>query len=170
MSTFIGSLPERKKVCKVTFTNWDKTVECKPHTNLRQLAIENDIGLYNGISRFANCEGNGLCGTCTVEVVPQDGLTGKGARENLRFLLLKGNLRFACQVGVTGDIQVTKHAGLKGNRGYVPGIDRAEVVRLYRDEGRTIAAIAKQKQCSEARVVTLLERGRVELRRPGSAA
>ena len=170
MSTFVGSLPERKKVCKVSFTNWDKTVECKPHTNLRQLAIENDIGLYNGISRFANCEGNGLCGTCTVEVVPQDGLTGKGARENLRFLLLKGNLRFACQVGVTGDIQVTKHAGLKGNRGYVPGIDQAEVVRLYRDEGRTRAAIAKQKQCSDARVVTLLERGRVELRRPGSAA
>ena len=117
-----------------------------------------------------NCEGNGLCGTCTVEVVPQDGLTGRGARENLRFLLLKGNLRLACQVGVTGDVQVTKHAGLKGNKGYVPGIDQAEVVRLYRDEGETIAAIAERMQCSVARVVILLERGRVELRRPGSAA
>lgn len=170
MSTFIGSLPERKKVCKVTFTNWDKTVECKPHTNLRQLAIDNDINLYNGITRFVNCEGNGLCGTCTVEVVPQDGLSVKGARENLRFLLLKGNLRLACQVDVTGDIQVTKHAGLKGVKGYVPGIDRDEAVRLYRDEGRTIAQVAAQMQCSEARVVTLLEHGRVELRRPGSAA
>ena len=170
MSTFVGSLPERKKVCKVTFTNWDKTIECKPHTNLRQLAINNDIGLYNGITRFMNCEGSGLCGTCTVEVVPQDGLTVKGARENLRFLLLKGNLRLACQVEVTGDIQVTKHGGFKGNKGYVPGIDRTEVVRLYQDEGKTITEIAERMQCSEARVVTLLERGRVELRRPGSAA
>ena len=44
------------------------------------------------------------------------------------------------------------------------------MVRLYRDEGRTIAQIAERMQCSEAMVVTLLERGRVELRRPGSAA
>lgn len=169
MPTFIPDRPKRKEVCRVTFTNWNKTVECKPHTNLRELAIQHDVDLYNGVARFLNCEGHGLCGTCTVEVVPQSGLTTKGARENLRFLLLKGNLRLACQVEVTDDIQVTKHAGFKGNRGYKVETPKEEMARLYR-EGKTLAEIAGRFQVSPARVVAVLERAGVEMRRPGSAA
>ncbi len=170
MSTFISGLPERKQVCKVTFTNWNKTVECKPHTNLRELAIEHDIELYNGPAGLLNCQGHGLCGTCTVEIVPQTGVTSKRAKEKLRFLLVKGNLRLACQVEVTGDIEVTKHAGLKGNKGYKQVDDVAEMVRLYREEDKTLDEIAVQFRCSTVRVVLALERARVEMRRPGSAA
>ncbi len=170
MPTPILRLPERKTSHKVTFTNWNRTVGCKPHTNLRELAIENDIDLYNGMSRFFNCEGHGLCGTCTVEVVPQKGGTVKRAKEKLRFLLLKGNLRLACQMEVTGDIQVTKHAGLKGNKGYQAVLSRGEMVRLYREEGQTLDQIAERFQCPVPKVVNILEKEGVEMRRPGSAA
>ena len=169
MSTFVTGLPERKKSCTVTFTNWDKTLECKPHTNLRQLAIEQDIDLYNGLSRFFNCEGNGLCGTCTVEVVPQEAATRKGAKEKLRFFQLKDNLRLSCQVEVIGDIQVTKHGGIYGTRGYRQELPREEMVRLYR-EGKTLNEIAERFQCPVARALVILEKAGVEMRRPGSAA
>ncbi len=169
MSTFVPGLPERKKSCKVTFTHCEKTVECKPHTNLRQLAIEQDVDLYNGLSRFFNCEGHGLCGTCTVEVVPQEGVTRKGAKENFRPFQLKGNLRLSCQVEVTGDIQVTKHAGMYGTKGYREDLPREEMVRLYR-EGKTLNEIAERFQCPVAKLIVVLEKAGVEMRRPGSAA
>ena len=170
MSTFIGSIPERNKTCKVTFANVDKTVECEPYTNLRQLAIDNDIDLYNGLSRYLNCEGNGICGTCTVEITPPDGATKKGAKENLRFLLLKGNLRLSCQAGVVEDIVVTKHDGLKGNRGYSAEVDKAEIVRRYKEDEWTVDQIAAHHNQTSAKVVTILLNAGVEMRRPGSAA
>ncbi len=170
MPTPILRLPERKTSCKVTFTNWNKTVECKPHTNLRELALEHDIDLYNGLSRFFNCEGHGLCGTCTVEVTPPEGGTVKRAKEKFRFLLLKGNLRLACQMEVTDDIQVTKHTGLKGNKEYREALSRDEAVRLYREEGQTLDQIAERFQCPVPKLVNLLEKAGVEMRRPGSAA
>jgi len=169
MSTFIPSLPERKDSCKVKFTNWDKTVECKPHTNLRQLAIDNDIDLYNGMTRFFNCEGNGLCGTCTVEVSPPDGISIKGAYEKFRFLLLKGNLRFACQAEVVGDIEVTKHKGIKGNRGYKELLPKEEIVQLY-ESGKTVTELSEQFNCPPAKIAVIFEQAGVKMRQPGSAA
>ena len=170
MSTFIGNLPERKSVCKVTFANWDKTVECEPFTNLRELAIEHDIDLYNGFAKYVNCQGHGACSTCTVEVTPQDGITKKGALENLRFIQLKGNLRLSCQVSVTGDIEVRKHPGFLGTKDYEQVLSREEIVRLYGQEGKTLTEIAGHFKCSVPKIVNILEKAGVEMRRPGSAA
>ena len=169
MATMIYGLPEAKKVCKVTFTNSGKTVECPTHTNLRQLAIQNDIDLYNGIAKYTNCEGMGLCGTCTVEVTPRGATTVKGAKEKLRFLQLKGNLRLSCQVQVLDDITVTKHDGMFGTKGYEEKGSLDEVVRLY-GEGKTIDQLAEQLEMHPAKVAVLLEKSGVEIRRPGSAA
>ena len=169
MATFIASLPQRQTTCKVHFTNSNETVECKPYTNLRQLAIDNDIDLYNGITAFANCEGNGLCGTCTVEVTPHQNVSVKRAKENFRFLLLKGNLRLSCQTQVIGDIEVTKHGGLKGNKDYRADLPRKEMVALYKD-GKTMSQIAEQFQCPVAKVEVIFEQEGVEKRRTGSAA
>ena len=170
MSTFIGSLPERKSLCKATFSNCDKTVECKPFTNLRELAIEHDIDLYNGLAKYVNCQGHGACGTCTVEVIPQEGVTKKGALENLRFIQLKGNLRLSCQVSVTGDIVVRKHAGFMGTKDYEQVLSREEIARLYTQEGKTLAEIAGHFKCPVPKIVNILEKAGVEMRRPGSAA
>lgn len=167
MSTFVSGPPETKKSFRVFFTNCNKTVECNPHSNLRQLAIEGDVDLYNGLSRFFNCEGHGLCGTCAVEVVPQEGVTCKRAKENFRPFQLKGNLRLSCQTEVIGDIQVTKHGGIYGTKGYRSMLPRDEIVRFYQ-EGKTLNEISEYFQCSVARAVVILEKSKVEIRRPGS--
>ncbi len=99
---------------KVTFKNWNKTVECPEGTNLRKLAKQNGIELYNGIAKVFNCRGLGLCGTCCVEVIPEGKAGPKQYMEVLRFFQVKGNLRLACQADVRGDIEVTKREGLYG--------------------------------------------------------
>lgn len=170
MPTYIPGPKQRSDTCKVTFANWDKTVECKPHTNLRDLAQEHDIPLYNGLAKFTNCQGHGLCGTCTVEVTPHKNLTEKGAVEKFRFIQLKGNLRLACCTEVTGDVTVTKHRGHFGTKGYEHRIQLDEVIRLYKEESWTIDQVADHFQCHPAKIVNLLEKSGVEFRRPGSVA
>lgn len=170
MATFIPGPQKRPESCTVRFTNWDKTVECKPFTNLRDLALEHDLPLYNALAKYTNCQGHGLCGTCMVEVTPQKNLTSKGARENLRFIQVKGNLRLACQVEVTGDIEVTKHRGHFGTKDYKYGVKLDEMKRLYQEEGWTLDQIAEHFQCPTGKIVNLLGHSGVELRKPGSAA
>ena len=99
---------------KVTFKNWNKTVECPEGTNLRKLAKQNGIELYNGVARVFNCRGLGMCGTCCVEVIPEGKVGPKQYMEVLRFFQVKGNFRLACQADVRGDIEVTKREGLYG--------------------------------------------------------
>ena len=60
-------------VPKVTFVNEGRTVEVEPGTSVRYAALENDIPLYCmwfGLSKLANCHGNGLCWTDRVRVSP----------------------------------------------------------------------------------------------------
>lgn len=170
MPTQIHSKTERKTSCKVTFTNEDKTIECAPHTNLRALAIENDIDLYNGLAKYTNCEGMGLCGTCTVEVRPPGGVAPKGAIEKFRFIQLKGNLRLACQASVEDDIEVTKHEGIYGTKGYSQSVTEAEIAKAYLEEGKTLEEISADRQLPTGKVMVLLDRAGVEVRKPGSAA
>ena len=170
MSTFIGSRGDLKTTCSVTFANEGKKVECERGANLMKLAKENGISVFNGLSRAIHCRGLGCCGMCTVEIVPHAGVSSKGVREAFRFWLLKGNLRMACLVTVEDDIVVTKHGGLRGKKGYKPETDREAIVRLYRDEGATLAEVAEQVRMPVARIVNVLEQTGVEMRRTGSAA
>lgn len=166
MATMVERLSETKKTCKVTFTNSGTTVECPKHTNLRDLAIQNDIDLYNGLAKYTNCEGMGLCGTCTVEVKPHNAVTPKGAKEKFRFIQLKGNLRLSCQCTILGDIQVTKHPGMYGTKGYSEKAGAAEVSRMY-EGGKTIDEISEEVELHPAKVAVILEQTGVEVRRPG---
>ena len=166
MPTQIHSKTERKTSCKVTFTNEGKTIECAPHTNLRALAIENDIDLYNGLAKYTNCEGMGLCGTCAVEVRPPGGVAPKGAIEKFRFIQLKGNLRLACQVSVEDDIKVTKHPGMYGTKGYQQAVTEDEIAKAYLEDGKTVQEIATDRQLPPGKVMALLDRAGVETRRP----
>lgn len=169
MPTEVPRKTEPNKTCKVTFANEGKTIECTPHTNLRLLAIENDIDLYNGLAKWTNCQGHGLCGTCTVEVTPPHGVSAKRAIEKFRFWLLKGNLRMACQATVTEDIEVRKHGGLHGTKGYSPPATREIVAKAYLD-GKTVDQISVEHQLPIAKVAVLLDEAGVEVRRPGNAA
>jgi ferredoxin len=165
MATVIERKEEAKQTCTVTFTNTGQTVECPRHTNLRELAIQNDVDLYNGLARYTNCEGMGLCGTCAVEVTPHSHVSVKGAKEKFRFLQLKGNLRLSCQCQVLGDIEVTKHDGMYGTKGYAQEVSASSVSSLY-GEGKTLAEIGDELEMPPAKVILLLEAAGVEVRKP----
>ena len=98
----------------VVFKNWNKSVDCPEGANLRKLAKKNGISLYNGMAKVFNCRGLGLCGTCCVEVIPEERAGPKQYMEVLRFFQIKGNLRLACMADVRGDIEVIKREGLYG--------------------------------------------------------
>lgn len=112
---------------KVTLVNEKEVLEVEAGSNLRQAALKAGIAVYQGIERYVNCRGLGMCGTCKVLV--------KSGMENLnpRTLIEKANLslhplsmlssighenemRLSCQVVVNGDcsIETTPALNLSG--------------------------------------------------------
>ncbi|HXG13290.1 MAG TPA: 2Fe-2S iron-sulfur cluster-binding protein [Gemmataceae bacterium] len=53
---------------KVTFVKEKVEIEVPEGANLRQAARAAGIQIYQGLDRFLNCRGLGLCGTCRVLV------------------------------------------------------------------------------------------------------
>ncbi len=108
---------------KVTLVNEKEDIEVEVGTNLRHAALQAGLGIYQGVERYLNCRGLGLCGTCKVLV--------KSGMQNLnsRTVLEKANLnlhplsmlssighesemRLACQVTVQGDCSIETTPGL----------------------------------------------------------
>ncbi len=105
----------------VYFEREGKTLNVNSGQNLRKLALANGISLYRGINKLINCRGQGLCGTCMVEVYanrPADLSPRTGMEEQQLKNYSNPKLRLACQVVVHGSVQVktqpvdldTKHA------------------------------------------------------------
>ena len=66
---------------KVTFVNDKKEIEVPVGANLRQEAMKAGIEVYNGIDKYLNCRGFGLCGTCRVFVKSgMENAKAKGAK------------------------------------------------------------------------------------------
>lgn len=86
---------------KVTFEKERIQVIVPMHSNLREVAVANEIPIYGGIAKVANCRGNGQCGTCKVEI-SGNGIKARNAVEESK-LKAAPNLRLACQVEVLGD-------------------------------------------------------------------
>lgn len=93
----------------VFFEREGKTVSANSGWNLRKLAKANGVQIYRGLAQVFNCRGQGLCGTCKVEIFSHESgaLSPRTAMEEKQ---LKGysnpNLRLACQVVVHGNIMV----------------------------------------------------------------
>jgi ferredoxin len=93
----------------VFFEREGKTLSTNAGNNLRKLAKENGISLYRGINKLLNCRGQGLCGTCLVEIRasrPMDLNPRTGMEEQQLKNYTNRNLRLACQVQVHGNISV----------------------------------------------------------------
>jgi ferredoxin len=109
-------------VPKVTFVNEKKTIEVERGASLRYAAIENGIPLYCmwfGLSKFANCHGNGLCWTDRVRITPASAVTTKTVLEKAMnqfgSLPKKGDpsVRLACQIEVLEDCEVRTRCKVK---------------------------------------------------------
>jgi ferredoxin len=110
-----GISPRFRRMPTVSFAG--ETVRCEEGDTLRDvlLAAEGRTP-HNDAAQIANCGGNGLCGTCAVEV---DGDTDEQERREARRLSLppfdgEDGLRLSCQTCVRGDLEVRKHDGLWG--------------------------------------------------------
>lgn len=101
---------------KVRFAG--QTLECPPGANLRMVVVRARLPLYNNAARALNCRGRGVCGSCAVEIEGEvSDPTPTEATRLARFPHQGGSvLRLACQVKVLGDVEVTKHGGLFGQK------------------------------------------------------
>jgi ferredoxin len=89
----------------VEFLNAGKKVDCGQYANLRKVALLHEVPVYKGIDQKVNCQGNGLCGTCRMEIVEGAGhLSPLTRREKLRLKGQPANRRLSCQCQVMGDI------------------------------------------------------------------
>ncbi len=98
----------------INFVRENVSVEVPAGNHVRYPALENDVLVHCGMWKFANCHGNGLCGTDRVAVSPTTNTSEMTFME--KFWLrndLKKNpaMRLACQVEVYGDVSVDTQCG-----------------------------------------------------------
>ncbi len=98
----------------IHFVRENINVEVPEGDPVRYPALENDVPVYCGLWKFANCHGNGLCGTDRVLVSPASNTNGLTFME--KFWLRKDlkkypNIRLSCQVQVFGDVNVETRCG-----------------------------------------------------------
>jgi len=94
------------------------TIECPHGANLRVVLLRARLPLYTRVAEAIHCRGRGVCGTCAVSI---EGPVSEPTPAETRRLSLPpyrpgSGLRLACQCAVQGDIAVTKHGGLWGQR------------------------------------------------------
>ena len=93
----------------ITFMRENVQVEVPVGDHVRYPALEHDVPVYCGLWKFANCHGNGLCGTDRVAVSPS---TNTNSLTFMEKFWLRGDLkknprmRLACQVEVFDDVVV----------------------------------------------------------------
>ena len=100
---------EDRAVPIITFVRENMRLEVPDGDHVRYPALENDVPVYCGLWKYANCHGNGLCGTDRVAVSPSTNTNDLTFMERfwLRSDLKKNpNIRLACQVEVYGDVTV----------------------------------------------------------------
>ena len=95
-----------------------RAVECPLGANLRVVLLRARLPLYSGAARALHCRGAAMCGTCAVRI---EGDVSEPTAAEIRRLSLfphrpDSGLRLACQCSVLGDLKVTKHDGLFGQR------------------------------------------------------
>jgi len=98
----------------ITLVKEGKTIEVPAGANLRKALLKNGVAVYTGKDKLLNCLGNGLCGTCRVEVVDGKGAPPMTAMEEAALVglapfyarLIPKNTRLACRIEVANDISL----------------------------------------------------------------
>ena len=81
----------------------NKTITIQKGRNLFRVLRENDINIAQ------SCEGDGICGTCFVQVTPMENCTPPSKREISlkRANQLQDHLRISCLLRVLGNISIS---------------------------------------------------------------
>ncbi|GKY98726.1 hypothetical protein MPSEU_000828900 [Mayamaea pseudoterrestris] len=76
-------------------------------TNLRQLLVDNQINVYQSLTRWTNCKGKQLCGTCIVNVTDGSMQTNRKSMDEASTLRENPNsYRLSCVTFCYGNVQV----------------------------------------------------------------
>lgn len=84
-----------------------KIIMAKEGANVRQTLVDNGINVYQSVTRWTNCKGKQLCGTCIVNVT--DGSTNTNRKSMDEGSTLRDNpdsYRLSCVTFAYGDITV----------------------------------------------------------------
>jgi len=114
---YAGAAPDHQHMPMVEFDGVE--LKCKEGDTLRDVLLRaSDTSPHNGTAQILNCGGDGLCGTCAVEIVAGE-VTDPTSQERRRMKLppLNGadaGLRLSCQSRVLSDLVVRKHGGICG--------------------------------------------------------
>lgn len=114
---YVGESPAFRRRPSVEFDG--QTIVCDEGATLRDVLLRAEgRSPYNDVSQVANCGGNGLCGTCAVEVCGDVDEPSERERQRLELPPHSGedDLRLSCRTTVLGDLTVVKHDGVFGQR------------------------------------------------------
>lgn len=90
----------------VRFVKQNVTVECAVGTNLRELALANEIDLYAFPANLLNCRGHALCGTCRVKIDEMRAVSARTPEEEHKVGWEGAEIRLACRTKVLADVEV----------------------------------------------------------------
>lgn len=84
-----------------------KIIEVKEGANIRQTLVDNDINVYQSVTRWTNCKGKQLCGTCIVNI--KEGSVNTNRKSMDEGSTLRENpesYRLSCVTFAYGDVTV----------------------------------------------------------------
>jgi ferredoxin len=91
----------------VTLVREGRTLEVPEGANLREALMKDGVEVYRAADVLLNCRGNGLCGTCMVEIEPANALNDPTFREKAKIWQFEGRpVRLSCQTRVYADCRV----------------------------------------------------------------
>jgi ferredoxin len=89
-------------------------LEAPVGVNLRQLLVDNDINVYQSITRWTNCKGKQLCGTCIINVTESPFNTNRKSMDEESTLRENpDSYRLSCIAFAYGDITVETFPPIK---------------------------------------------------------
>lgn len=84
-----------------------RTIKAKTGCNVRQVLTDNGINVYQSVTRWTNCKGKQLCGTCIVNITEGGGATNrKSLDESSTLRENPDSYRLSCVTFAYGDVTV----------------------------------------------------------------
>ena len=103
----LKDIPIPEGYAPVTFIEDDVIIVAQIGSNLRKLAMDNNIEIYGDVMKLLNCRGLGLCTSCRVSADPNDGLTPPTAMEKVHLIRDNPKYRLSCQCEVLGPVKIS---------------------------------------------------------------